>query len=622
MVRLKAAIVKKIPNLINSITVKYYRSINSQKIRECRPINVITGPNDVGKSNLLRALNLFFNEENELGEDLVFQDEFSHSRLDSVRRESIKGRQFIQIEVEFNCQSSFKKTLPPKFRVRKTWFRESFSPNLSHDLEQHIKSGSLATTITKAEGSLQRFLNSIVFTYIPAIKDRDIFQTVLGDLQSALFSQSEAAGGGFADDIKRFSADLEKQALELRSDFSKLTGVDTRVTLPSSYTELFQAFDVRTSGAYEESVSLDHRGDGVRVRFLPAILNYIAERSRKLHVWGFEEPENSMEYKRAFELATTMAETYSKNAQIFLTTHSPAFIDLTRQNQSIYMASRKNSDTVFTHLNSKKWADAADSDPMLMIADELGHIRLMSELREKLEERISTAENVIRTASAATEALSKIQRPVVLTEGKTDAQILVSAWKKLRGADAPFDIKSCNVLTPDEPSDAAGATQLAICLRSIMADHPHTVIGLFDRDAEGEKAWKMDANFIQDDLFSDVKTAKNKKAHAMLLPVPDGGDAFAKSGNLCMEFLFSADDLSKKVDGKGIVLDPIPVILQCGGTEISRSMGSELWQMRIKDGKTHFAEKVVPTLPKESFVAFEKIFSVVETIIAAETQQT
>ena len=161
---------RKNPNLINSIEVKYFRSINSQKLKDCKPVNIITGSNDVGKSNLLRALNLFFNEKSEHGTDINFREEFSHSRLEAVRKESVKGRQFIQIELEFNCQESFQKTLPDRFKVKKTWYRDSKAPLLSHDLEKYISSGSLETTLNKAEGSLQRFLNSIIFTYLPAIK--------------------------------------------------------------------------------------------------------------------------------------------------------------------------------------------------------------------------------------------------------------------------------------------------------------------------------------------------------------------------------------------------------------------------------------------------------------------
>lgn len=604
---------RKNPKLINNVSVKYFRSINSEKISLCEPLNIITGSNDVGKSNFLRALNLFFNNQSDNGVGFKFSEDFSHSRLDSVRRESVKGRQFIQIEIEFNCENSFKKTLPKKFKVRKTWYRDSLIPLQTHDLDKHIRSGQLKTTLTKAEGGLQRFLNSIVFTYIPAIKDKDIFRSVIGDLQEVLFAQSES-NSGLLSELETFSLELEKQASELRYDFRRLTGVDTRISLPKSYKELFRAFDISTEGNFDESVALNQRGDGVRVRYLPAMLNYIAERSPKLHVWGFEEPENSMEFRRAFELAQTMRDTYTQNAQIFVTTHSPAFIDLDQKNQSIYMASRNDCDTTFNHLNKKGQLNKISDDPFLLIADELGHIQLMSDLHEKLQEKITRADEAIASRDIILHEMSQMQMPVLLTEGKSDVRILEEAWKKLRNSPMPFTIRSCNVLHSDT-AEAAGAGQLCLCLRGIRADNPHLVFGLFDRDKEGEDGWKLDKNFTQNDLFSDVKVSQNRKAVGLLLPVPDHSPEFSFSKNLTIEFLFERKDLDTTVDGKGLKLEPMPIIELCGSVEVGRKLGTNPWQMKIVSGKKDFSEHVVPSLPPASFSAFEPIFVMIEEMI-------
>lgn len=47
--------------MIEKIEIQYFRSIYRIVITGVGNINVITGKNDVGKSNVLRALNLFFN---------------------------------------------------------------------------------------------------------------------------------------------------------------------------------------------------------------------------------------------------------------------------------------------------------------------------------------------------------------------------------------------------------------------------------------------------------------------------------------------------------------------------------------------------------------------------------
>ena len=51
--------------VIREIQIKNFRSIRNMTI-SARKHNVIVGLNDVGKSNILRALNLFFNNQTKL----------------------------------------------------------------------------------------------------------------------------------------------------------------------------------------------------------------------------------------------------------------------------------------------------------------------------------------------------------------------------------------------------------------------------------------------------------------------------------------------------------------------------------------------------------------------------
>jgi predicted ATPase len=611
---------RKIDRIIRSISIKYYRSINSQRLTDLREINVITGGNDIGKSNVIRALKLFFHGTNERDLPISFYEEFSHSRLNAVRKDSIKGKQFIQIELEFNCAGAFEKTLPDRFKVRKTWSKDPLSPpRVDNDLDKAIKAGKLDTTLAKAEGSLQRFLGSIIFTHVPAIKERSFFSTIIDQLQSVLVDQKSDSSSDFDGELEKFNAELQKTALELRKEFEDRTGISAKIALPTDYRELFRAFKISTEGDYGDQVSLDSRGDGIRVRFLPAILNYIAERSNKQHIWGFEEPENSMEYSRAFELSEAMSAIYSKNAQIFITTHSPAFINIEDEKQAVFLASRVGADTALRRLTKANIEDIKSEDPDILIANELGHIQLMDGLRKKLEERIRLTEELQAAAEMKISEIAAIEKPVVLTEGRNDVLILKEAWKRLRSSECPFEIRSCSVVDAED-GEAGGADQLASCLRSIMPSHPHIAVGLFDRDEQGLKAWKLDQNFFQDDLLSDVKSSKNGKAHAVLLPVPGHEPNFKLSQTLCMELMFPEAAVRKSVNGKSLVLTPVPIVERLGAVELGKKDGTEFWQMRVSGNKTHFAEKVVPSLDDSDFAEFEPVFAAIESVVA-KTQQ-
>lgn len=66
---------------INQIRIKYFRSIYSVAFDTISDtLTVFTGGNDVGKSNVLRALNLFFNDETDVDEEIIFERDFSKIR--------------------------------------------------------------------------------------------------------------------------------------------------------------------------------------------------------------------------------------------------------------------------------------------------------------------------------------------------------------------------------------------------------------------------------------------------------------------------------------------------------------------------------------------------------------
>ncbi|WP_350147742.1 AAA family ATPase [Pyruvatibacter sp.] len=49
--------------LIKEIEIAYFRSLYKERIRHVEDMNIFFGRNDSGKSNVVRALNLFFNGE-------------------------------------------------------------------------------------------------------------------------------------------------------------------------------------------------------------------------------------------------------------------------------------------------------------------------------------------------------------------------------------------------------------------------------------------------------------------------------------------------------------------------------------------------------------------------------
>ena len=63
--------------LIKSIEIRYLRSIHRIDIKQLGDLTIFSGANDVGKSNILKALNLFFNNETDWLNPIDFYQDFS-----------------------------------------------------------------------------------------------------------------------------------------------------------------------------------------------------------------------------------------------------------------------------------------------------------------------------------------------------------------------------------------------------------------------------------------------------------------------------------------------------------------------------------------------------------------
>ena len=172
--------------LISGVRVRFFRSAYAADslVKNCRSLNIISGKNDVGKSNILKALNLFFNKETDWNTFFNFQKDFSTKRHQLVK-ESVKGKQFISIEIEFTRPPNYIGSLPPKFKVTKTWLRDD-SYQESNNLEYFEKKKMLPSTLKTAKRFLSQFLHRIHFEYVPAVKDRHYYNHLLSTLQKRL----------------------------------------------------------------------------------------------------------------------------------------------------------------------------------------------------------------------------------------------------------------------------------------------------------------------------------------------------------------------------------------------------------------------------------------------------
>jgi predicted ATPase len=593
---------------IDQVEISYFRSIHTLKIKNLRDIVVLSGKNDCGKSNIIKALNLFFNGHTDWHTSLAFYRDFSHARLAEVR-ESIKAKQFIRVKIGFIRGDRYQGSLPEKFQVTKTWYRDSAFPEVKSSISAQFAKGEVpAESVHRAEASLQRYLNTIRFEYVPAVKDRAFFRYLLGTLQETILDK-KVGEVDVSDSVAELNSSMEAAAHDLKKEFENVCGIETDITLPEKMAELFRAFTVSTRLG-DQSMPLESRGDGVQTRFIPSLLHYVAQRSTAHWIWGFEEPENCLEFARATSLAKDLSTVYAVESQIFTTSHSPALLAIERGNSTIvrvFTAEHRTEAVTVWPTSGAVTQELADK-----LKDELGLLEFQQEQQKQFEEKMSEIQEQRSEVERIRTEVEAAKSPVLVTEGKTDAAILTEARKRL-GMKTNYRIIPADPLGGDG-GGSGGVSAVIKCLESVRPDMPIT-LGVFDHDEEGVENGikKLSKNFVKFDQQEYAWVQKKGTSGALTLPPPVGREAYATALNLTIEFYFSDEDLGQKVANRGLVFTQKEITRRVGRKALAPTLTTEP-EYRVPDnaGKTYFADKIVPSFQDESFSQFRPLFERIE----------
>ncbi|SMQ26931.1 AAA domain-containing protein, putative AbiEii toxin, Type IV TA system [Pseudomonas helmanticensis] len=406
--------------LVERVEVAYFRSIYKESLNGCNDTNIIFGRNDSGKSNILRALNLFFNNNTSPDLDFNFLQDFNHSRRAEAGGEG-DIRKFVYVKIWFNTPTTWRPSLGDQFWVKKQW-------SISFDSDAQITTNVLENK----RHYLTRFLNKIRLYYIPAIKDRKIFESLQANIYKVIALNAEFSGSliNFTNALRERTQDL---SLQLLNDLK----VASVVTTPKDLTDLFRSLDFETTSEAGDSYSLTlQRGDGVQVRHIAPILSFLANHSSEdFHIWAFEEPENSLELANAIDEAERFR-SYGQqsNKQVFLTSHSPAFFSLDHEDISRYFVSR--SQKIQDRINSSIVKIGAS--PELLPSELMGetpHLPVISAYLRDAHNKITQQNEDQR---ALLEILDAHNQSIVFVEGASDALIFTKAWQILIGGVMPL----------------------------------------------------------------------------------------------------------------------------------------------------------------------------------------
>lgn len=341
---------------IAALVVQNFRSLKNIHLEELAAANAIVGLNNSGKSNLLRALNLFFNDEVEPGRPLDLAED--HYGPWGNRKKQIS------VSVGFDLSSSVF-SFGKKFKaaeqlvgyeplIRRTWSFDRQRTVISRFALYNQDVGAFRDLEDDEARTVRSFLGLIKFRYIPNhIHPSTMLEEEQGELQRILLRKLRSRLAKRKQGIEEGRRGEERTATTLI--FGTLRNVAERATQPISEAlkaanpeiesvelETGETLDdvaillghfVKTAGG--ETLPADLQGSGVQTHLAYQTIHFLDTSfeqffgTRQAVVWGIEEPESFLHTRLESYLAQFLfgnENVEDKRFQVFCTTHSDIFV--------------------------------------------------------------------------------------------------------------------------------------------------------------------------------------------------------------------------------------------------------------------------------------------------------
>lgn len=344
-----------------SFSVSNYRSITSANKLPIRRPTVLIGPNNEGKSNILRALVA----------SLQFLASLGGVRLNKDRITSVaRSREIFDWSRDFPVSLQSKtpdaeSVFELEFRlspVEIEEFRTEVKSNLNGTLPIQLrfgvgetklvvlKQGMGGVALTKKAQVIARFVaRHINIAYIPAVRTASAATRIVDDLVERELAAIEGQPEYKA--ALKALADLQAPVLAQISINIKST---LKVFLPNVRDVAVQISDDARYRALRRSseiiindgtaTALDKKGDGVQSLAALSLMKHASHSgsSNRQLVLAIEEPESHL-HPRAIHQLKDVLDELSTQHQVILTTHCPLFVDRTNLKSNILVNNKKAS---------------------------------------------------------------------------------------------------------------------------------------------------------------------------------------------------------------------------------------------------------------------------------------
>jgi|SRR5271157_1569375 predicted ATP-dependent endonuclease of OLD family len=283
--------------LITKVRILGFRSFLSAELPKLGHLVALVGKNSSGKSNVLRALNLFFNDEVQPGQKLYFpRDLFEQPKHRKKKR--------VSITVDFDLPTTF--VLRNKLENLAILGRQ-FSITRSWELDNQLNIVSKyaielsGNPVPNADDLARQFLSLISYRYIP---NRTVPTDILRDESQALAAsvflrmKDQTHVAALMGELTEASARMLKDASQSMQNVSSPLQNPTVST--SSLNQMLSMAGFQARGNHGGSVRDAEWGAGHQAFFLYQVLRTLdTDYSRffgwrQATIWAVEEPESAL----------------------------------------------------------------------------------------------------------------------------------------------------------------------------------------------------------------------------------------------------------------------------------------------------------------------------------------
>lgn len=318
---------------ISSIKIRGFRSIPQGTLNDLGGLAALVGRNSSGKSNVLRAISLFFSNEVEPGS--VFD-----SSRDFYYRLNSKKKREVEVAVEFDLPETFnfrpgteaiEQKLGRQFTIVRSW---SFD---SQRLVQ-VHTSAMKNGEEVIDGALlaEQFLTLLNFRYITnRIQPRDVLALESKRLAGVLVRRIRRTEGidAFLESLQSTAGRFLQPANTALND-SGAPMADMEMATAQALGEMLQVGGLRATGKHGRPVEDEDWGAGHQALGLYEVLRLLDTDYgtnfgwKQATLWLIEEPESGLHQELQTYLAGELAD-WAGNPdakhQIVMTTHSPVF---------------------------------------------------------------------------------------------------------------------------------------------------------------------------------------------------------------------------------------------------------------------------------------------------------